>query len=137
MITRRTPSISSIIRMIWAWSEASIGATEISRTARNLPKKIYFQIFHFPWFSFDWLDLPQLLRCSFSNLKKFHTNLRKTSRGDKIEVSKSPWTYRVSVKESETAHPNLYKKNLVTQKVVTFLSHRQDYLNTKSSKIAK
>lgn len=42
------PSSSSIIRKIVAWSEQSIGATEISRTARNL---------------------PQLFKCSFSNRK--------------------------------------------------------------------
>lgn len=44
---------SSIIRRISAWSDESIGAIEMSRTARNL---------------------PQLLRCSFSSRKKFHTN---------------------------------------------------------------
>lgn len=47
-----TPSGSSIIFRMAAWSEASIGATEISRTARNL---------------------PQLFKCSFSKRKKFQT----------------------------------------------------------------
>jgi hypothetical protein len=37
ILTCMTPLSSSIILMIWAWSEASIGATEMSRTARNLP----------------------------------------------------------------------------------------------------
>lgn len=48
-----TPFSSSIIRKICVWSELSIGAIEISRTARNL---------------------PQLFKCSFSKRKKFHTN---------------------------------------------------------------
>lgn len=52
-----TPFSSSIMRRIWVWSELSIGAIDISRTARNL---------------------PQLFRCSFSNRKKFQTNLLKT-----------------------------------------------------------
>lgn len=47
-----TPSGSSIILRMAAWSDASIGATEISRTARNL---------------------PQLFKCSFSSRKKFQT----------------------------------------------------------------
>lgn len=49
-----TPSSSSIISSNWFWSFESIGAIEMSLTARNC---------------------PQLLRCSFSNRKKFQTNL--------------------------------------------------------------
>lgn len=49
-----TPSSSSIISSNWFWSFESIGAIEISLTA---------------------LNCPQLLRCSFSNRKKFQTNL--------------------------------------------------------------
>lgn len=48
---------SSIMRRISAWSDESIGAMEMSRTARNL---------------------PQLLRCSFSSRKKFHTKRLQT-----------------------------------------------------------
>lgn len=54
-----TPLSSSIIRKIWAWSEESTGATEMSLTARKL---------------------PQLFICSFSNRKKFHTNRLKTMK---------------------------------------------------------
>ena len=47
-LKRDAGSVSSISLIICCWSEASRGATEISRTA---------------------LNLPQLLRCSFSNLR--------------------------------------------------------------------
>ena len=49
-----TPSGSSISFSSICWSLESIGAIEMSRTARN-------------W--------PQLFKCSFSRRKKFHTNL--------------------------------------------------------------
>ena len=49
-----TPSGSSISFSNICWSFESIGAIDMSRTARN-------------W--------PQLFKCSFSKRKKFHTNL--------------------------------------------------------------
>lgn len=57
-----TPFSSSIMRKICVWSELSIGAIEISRTARNL---------------------PQLFKCSFSKRKKFHTNRLKSKENVK------------------------------------------------------
>ena len=67
-LTLETPLDSSIILIISAWSLVSIGATEMSLTA---------------------LNLPQLLMCSFSNRKKFQTNRRKTSKMAKTVVNHS------------------------------------------------
>lgn len=75
-----TPSSSSIILRIVVWSDESIGAMEISRTA---------------------LNLPQLFKCSFSSRKKFQTNLRKTSSGARIDVIRSPLTILFSVRMNE------------------------------------
>lgn len=81
-----TPSYSSIILNIVVWSEESIGAMEMSRTA---------------------LNLPQLLRCSFSSRKKFQTNRLKTSNGARIDVIKSPLTILFSVKMNDASQINL------------------------------
>lgn len=68
-----TPSSSSIMRRIFSWSEELIGATEMSRTARNL---------------------PQLFRCSFSSRKKFHT--KRLWNGVGIPYSTIIWIVRFS-----------------------------------------
>ena len=63
------------------------------------------------------LFLPQLLRCSFSSRKKFQINLLKTSNGDNMEVIRSPHIeYPISVKERETAQPNLNTKSSIMAK---------------------
>ncbi len=66
-----------------------MGATEMSLTA---------------------LNFPQLLMCSFSRRKKFHTNLRKTSRTEVTEVRRSPSRPADRVRALEMAHENLEKK---------------------------
>lgn len=81
-----TPSGSSIIRRIAVWSDESIGAIDISRTA---------------------LNLPQLFKCSFSRRKKFHTKRRNTSSGAKIDVIMSPAIILFSVKTNDSDHINL------------------------------
>ena len=62
-----TPSGSSISFSSICWSLESIGAIDMSRTARN-------------W--------PQLFKCSFSKRKKFHTNLLKKKHCDLTELKK-------------------------------------------------
>lgn len=81
-----TPSGSSIIRRIDVWSDESMGAIEISRTA---------------------LNLPQLFKCSFSKRKKFHTNLLKTSNGARIDIIRSAETSLFSVRMKDNAQINL------------------------------
>uniref|UniRef100_A0A6B0UJA0 Putative secreted protein n=1 Tax=Ixodes ricinus TaxID=34613 RepID=A0A6B0UJA0_IXORI len=79
-----TPLGSSIMRTSSAWLPESIGATEMSRTARNL---------------------PQLFRCSFSSRKKFHTKRLKTSRGAKMVTMRSEWMTPSSVRDTDKVQP--------------------------------
>lgn len=110
-----TPSSSSIIRSINDWSDESIGAIDMSRTA---------------------LNLPQLFRCSFSNRKKFQTNRLEifkkfyffpikheiyslylnTSNGATMDVIMSPLTYLNSVKKNANAHMNRRMKSSMMAK---------------------
>lgn len=85
-----TPFGSSIIRKINTWSEDSIGATEMSLTA---------------------LNLPQLFKCSFSKRKKFQMNLLKTSRGAVIDVIKSELIILASVRKNAGIHKNRRRKS--------------------------
>lgn len=89
------PSNSSIMCSIWFWSDESIGAMEMSRTA---------------------LNLPQLFKCSFSKRKKFHTNRRNTSSGAKIDVRKSPEMYFDSVKMKPAPHAKRSTKSSMIAK---------------------
>ena len=48
-----------------------------------------------------------MFRCSFSNLKKFHTNLLKTSNVEVKHVRMSPSTPTTSTSAAEMAQENL------------------------------